>query len=215
MTPDGARTSAAFSGAKKAGQADAAHPFPGARATEVVSSVVLRRPDEVIGRGSSRGSEKTGRDLPVIARRIGRQARRAKDAAFRQSTGKVEALRAKLARGEITAPADIEQDVVFAGVVQALPTTVKPKDLESILGTILLGLPRSGSRRRFPWSSNRRGAIHPAACRLDGAGGSEEEIITLLDDNGLPEVPVMPASATVGRELINLERPRGRPLWCR
>jgi hypothetical protein len=88
-----------------------------------------------------------------------------KDAAFRQSTGKAEALRAKLARGEITAPADIEQDVVFAGAVQALPTTVKPKDLESIR-TILLGcLDRAqGADSR---SSNRRGAIYRAACRLD------------------------------------------------
>jgi hypothetical protein len=88
-----------------------------------------------------------------------------KDAAFRQSTGKAEALRAKLARGEITAPADIEQDVIFAGAVQALPTTVKPKDLESIR-TILLGcLDRAqGADSR---SSNRRGAIYRAACRLD------------------------------------------------
>jgi hypothetical protein len=38
-----------------------------------------------------------------------------RDAAFGQSTGKAEALRAKLVRGEITVPTDIEQDVVFAG----------------------------------------------------------------------------------------------------
>jgi len=88
-----------------------------------------------------------------------------KDAAFRQSTGKAEALRAKLARGEITAPTDVEQDVVFAGAVQALPTTVKPKELEAIR-TILLGcLDRAqGADSR---SSNRRGAIYRAACRLD------------------------------------------------
>jgi len=88
-----------------------------------------------------------------------------KDAAFRQSTGKAEALRAKLARGEITEPTDIEQDVVFAAAVQALPTTVKPKDLETIR-TILLGC-LDRAQGADPRSSNRRGAIYRAACRLD------------------------------------------------
>lgn len=88
-----------------------------------------------------------------------------KDPAFRQSTGKAEALRAKLARGEITAPTDIEQDVVFAAAVQALPTTVKPKDLETIR-TILLGC-LNRAQGADPRSSNRRGAIYRAGCRLD------------------------------------------------
>lgn len=66
-----------------------------------------------------------------------------KDAAFRQSTGKAEALRAKLARGEIAAPADVDEDVVFAGAVQALPTTAKPKDLESIRKILLDCLDRA------------------------------------------------------------------------
>ncbi|MBR0730461.1 hypothetical protein JQ582_41775 [Bradyrhizobium japonicum] len=88
-----------------------------------------------------------------------------KDAAFRQSTGKAEALRAKLVRGEITAPTDIDQDVVFAAAVQALPTTVKPKDLETIRKTLLHCLDRAqGADAR---SSNRRGSIYRAACRLD------------------------------------------------
>ncbi|MCK1616403.1 ATP-binding protein [Bradyrhizobium sp. 159] len=88
-----------------------------------------------------------------------------KESAFRQSTGKAEALRAKLARSEIKAPTDIDEDVVFAGAVQALSATVKTKDLESIR-TILLGcLDRAqGNDSR---SSNRRGAIYRAACRLD------------------------------------------------
>ncbi|WP_342738935.1 hypothetical protein [Bradyrhizobium sp. B117] len=60
-----------------------------------------------------------------------------KDSAFRRSTGKAEALRAKLAREEIKAPTDVDGDVVFAGAVQALPTTVKSKDLER-MRTILL-----------------------------------------------------------------------------
>lgn len=88
-----------------------------------------------------------------------------KDAAFRQSTGKAEALRAKLVRGEITAPTDIDQDVVFAAAVQALPATVKPKDLETIRKTLLHCLDRAqGADAR---SSNRRGSIYRAACRLD------------------------------------------------
>ncbi len=88
-----------------------------------------------------------------------------KDAAFRQSTGKAEALRAKLVRGEITAPTDIDQDVVFAAAVQALPATVKPKDLEAIREILLASLDRAqGADSR---SSNRRGSIYRAACRLD------------------------------------------------
>ncbi|WP_316163451.1 ATP-binding protein [Bradyrhizobium sp. SZCCHNRI20481] len=88
-----------------------------------------------------------------------------KESAFRQSTGKAEALRVKLARGEIKAPADTDEDALFAGAVQALPTTVKPKDLESIRKMLLVSLDRaqdSDSR-----SSGRRGAIYRAACRLD------------------------------------------------
>jgi schlafen family protein len=78
-----------------------------------------------------------------------------KDAAFRQSTGKAEALRAKLVRSEITAPTDIDQDVVFAAAVQALPATVKPKDLETIRTILLDCLDRAqGADSR---SSNRRG----------------------------------------------------------
>lgn len=88
-----------------------------------------------------------------------------KDAAFRQSTGKAEALRGKLARGEIKTPTNIEEDVVFAGAIQALPTTVKPKDLERIRTVLLECLDRAlGSD---PRSSNRRGTIYRAACRLD------------------------------------------------
>jgi hypothetical protein len=88
-----------------------------------------------------------------------------KDAAFRQSTGKAEALRAKLVRSEITAPTDIEQDVVFAGAVQALPATLKPKDLDAIRTILLACLDRAqGADTR---SGNRRGAIYRAACRLD------------------------------------------------
>jgi hypothetical protein len=88
-----------------------------------------------------------------------------KDAAFRQSTGKAEALRAKLVRGEITAPTGVEQDVVFAGAVQALPATIKTKDLELIRTILLDCLDRAqGGDSR---SSNRRGAIYRAACRLD------------------------------------------------
>jgi hypothetical protein len=81
--------------------------------------------------------------------------------AFRQSTGKAETLRAKLVRGEITAPIDIEQDVVFATAVQALPTTVKPRDLETIR-TILLGC-LDRAQGAGPRSSNRRGTIYRAA----------------------------------------------------
>lgn len=88
-----------------------------------------------------------------------------KDAAFRQSSGKAEALRVKLARGEITAPTNIDQDVVFAAAVQALPPTVKLKDLETIRTILLQSLDRAqGSDSR---SSNRRGSIYRAACRLD------------------------------------------------
>lgn len=88
-----------------------------------------------------------------------------KDAAFRQSTGKSESLRAKLVRGEITAPTDIDQDVIFAAAVQALPATVKPKDLEAIRTILLDCLDRAqGADSR---SSNRRGSIYRAACRLD------------------------------------------------
>jgi hypothetical protein len=88
-----------------------------------------------------------------------------KEAAFRQSTGKAEALRAKLAKGEITAPATIEQDVVFAYAVQALPATIKPKDLEDIRSILLDCLDRAqGGDNR---SSKRRGSIYRAACRLD------------------------------------------------
>jgi hypothetical protein len=88
-----------------------------------------------------------------------------KDSAFRQSTGKAEALRTKLARGEIKATADIDEDVVFAGAVQALPTAVKPKDLENIRKILLDCLDRA--QDPDPRSSNRRGAIYRAACRLD------------------------------------------------
>jgi hypothetical protein len=88
-----------------------------------------------------------------------------KDSAFRQSTGKAEALRTKLTRGEITAPADVDEDVIFAGAVQALPTTVKLKDLESIRKILLGCLDRA--QESDPRSSNRRGAIYRAACRLD------------------------------------------------
>ncbi|MGY8710479.1 ATP-binding protein [Bradyrhizobium sp. 18BD] len=88
-----------------------------------------------------------------------------KNAAFRQSTGKAEALRAKLVRGEISPPSDIDQDVVFAAAVQALPTTVKPKDLDAIRQALLKSLDRAqGADSR---SSNRRGSIYRAACRLD------------------------------------------------
>jgi hypothetical protein len=88
-----------------------------------------------------------------------------KDSAFRQSTGKAEALRTKLVRGEITAPTDVEQDVVFAAAVQALPATVKTKDLETIRTALMASLDRAqGGDSR---SSNRRGAIYRAACRLD------------------------------------------------
>ncbi|MBR0850260.1 ATP-binding protein [Bradyrhizobium diazoefficiens] len=88
-----------------------------------------------------------------------------KDTAFRRSTGKAEALRAKLARGDIKAPTDIDQDVVFAGAVQALPATMKAKDIESIRTILLDCLDRAqGTDSR---SSNRRGAIYRAACRLD------------------------------------------------
>lgn len=88
-----------------------------------------------------------------------------KDAAFRQSTGKAEALRAKLVRGEITAPTDIDQDVVFAAAVQALPATVKSKDLETIRKALLPCLDRAQAADAR--SSNRRGSIYRAACRLD------------------------------------------------
>jgi hypothetical protein len=88
-----------------------------------------------------------------------------KDSAFRQSTGKAEALRTKLTRGEITAPTDVDEDVVFAAAVQALPATVKPKDLESIRKILLDCLDRA--QDSDPRSSNRRGAIYRAACRLD------------------------------------------------
>lgn len=88
-----------------------------------------------------------------------------KNAAFRQSTGKAEALRAKLVRGEISPPSDIDQEVVFAAAVQALPTTVKPKDLDAIRKVLLKSLDRAqGADSR---SSNRRGSIYRAACRLD------------------------------------------------
>jgi hypothetical protein len=88
-----------------------------------------------------------------------------KESAFRQSTGKAEELRAKLVRGEITAPTTVEQDVVFAGAVQSLPITVKVKDAEVIRQMLLDCLDRAqdGDSR----SSNRRGAIYRAACRLD------------------------------------------------
>ncbi|WP_316237882.1 ATP-binding protein [Bradyrhizobium sp. SZCCHNR1015] len=88
-----------------------------------------------------------------------------KESAFRQSTGKAEALRVKLARGEIKAPADTDEDVLFAGAVQALPTTVKLKDLESIRKMLLVSLDRA--QDSDPRSSIRRGAIYRAACRLD------------------------------------------------
>ncbi|WP_027574827.1 helix-turn-helix domain-containing protein [Bradyrhizobium sp. WSM1743] len=88
-----------------------------------------------------------------------------KDAAFRQSTGKAEALRGKLARGDIKAPTDVDEDIVFAGAVQALPTAVKPKDLESIRTILLQCLDRA--QGADPRSSNRRGAIYRAASRLD------------------------------------------------
>jgi hypothetical protein len=88
-----------------------------------------------------------------------------KETAFRQSTGKAEALKIKLVRGEITAPTDIDQDVVFAAAVQALPQTVKVKDLETIRTALLSSLDRAqGGDSR---SSNRRGAIYRAASRLD------------------------------------------------
>jgi Putative DNA-binding domain len=88
-----------------------------------------------------------------------------KDSAFRQSTGKGEVLRAKLVKSEITAPVNIEGDVVFAGAVQSLPVTVKAKDLEQIRAILLDWLDRAqGGDSR---SSNRRGAIYRAACRLD------------------------------------------------
>jgi nucleotidyltransferase/DNA polymerase involved in DNA repair len=88
-----------------------------------------------------------------------------KETAFRQSTGKAEALKTKLMRGEITAPTDVDQDVVFATAMQALPPTVKAKDLESIRTALLSSLDRAqdGDSR----SSNRRGAIYRAASRLD------------------------------------------------
>jgi hypothetical protein len=89
----------------------------------------------------------------------------ARDAAFRRSTGKAEALKAKLLKGEIIAPADIEQDVVFAVAVQALPATFKIKDLERIRPILLEFLDRA--QGEDPRSSNRRGAIYRAASRLD------------------------------------------------
>jgi hypothetical protein len=130
----------------------------------VVSGVVLRRPGELDRRGSREDLRRQVATYPssrnaLVARLAG------KDAAFRQSTGKAEALRAKLARGEITAPTDVEQDVVFAVAVQALPTTAKPKDLETIR-TILLGC-LDRAQGADPRGSNRRGAIYRAACRLD------------------------------------------------
>ncbi|WP_316203627.1 ATP-binding protein [Bradyrhizobium sp. SZCCHNS3051] len=88
-----------------------------------------------------------------------------KESAFRQSTGKAEALRVKLARGEIKAPADTVEDALFAGAVQALSTTVKPKDLESIRKMLLVSLDRAQDSN--PRSGSRRGAIYRAACRLD------------------------------------------------
>jgi len=88
-----------------------------------------------------------------------------KESAFRQSTGKAEELRAKLVRGEITAPTTVEQDVVFAGAVQSLPITVKAKDAEVIRQMLLDCLDRAqGGDSR---SNNRRGAIYRAASRLD------------------------------------------------
>ncbi|WP_407179949.1 hypothetical protein [Bradyrhizobium sp. STM 3562] len=74
-----------------------------------------------------------------------------KDSAFRQSTRKAEVLRAKLVRGEIKAPTDIDEDVVFAGAVQALPTTVKSKDIESIRAILLDSIGR--------WARTRAAAI--------------------------------------------------------
>ena len=88
-----------------------------------------------------------------------------KESAFRQSTGKAEALRGKLARGDIKAPTEVDEDTVFAGAVQALPATVKPQDLERIRTILLECLDRA--QGTDPRSSNRRGAIYRAASRLD------------------------------------------------
>lgn len=94
---------------------------------------------------------------------VGRLVR--KESAFRQSTGKAEELRAEIVQGEIRAPSTVEQDVVFAGAVQSLPVTVKAKDAEIIRKLLLGCLDRAqkGDSR----SSNRRGSIYRAACRLD------------------------------------------------
>jgi hypothetical protein len=94
---------------------------------------------------------------------VGRLVR--KELAFRQSTGKAEELRAEIVKGEIKTPSTVEQDVVFAGAVQSLPITVKAKDTEIIRKLLLGCLDRAqeGDSR----SSNRRGSICRAACRLD------------------------------------------------
>ena len=88
-----------------------------------------------------------------------------KESAFRQSTGKSKELRAEIVRGEIKAPSTVEQDVVFAVAVQSLPVTVKAKDAEILRNLLLDCLDRAqeGDSR----SSNRRGSIYRAACRLD------------------------------------------------
>ncbi|MGZ5154301.1 MAG: hypothetical protein ACXWC5_30130 [Burkholderiales bacterium] len=65
------------------------------------------------------------------------------------------ALKAKLLKGEITAPTTIEQDVVFAGAVQALPTTVKAKDLEHIRTILLECLDRAQGGRLPKQQSTR------------------------------------------------------------
>lgn len=87
-----------------------------------------------------------------------------KETALRQATGKAGELRAKLVKGNITAPTNVEQDVVFAGAVQSLPDTVKRKHLETIRKMLLKCLDRAEGDAK---GGNRRGAVYRAACRLD------------------------------------------------
>jgi hypothetical protein len=60
---------------------------------------------------------------------------------------------------------EVELHLAYRTAVQALPTTVKPKDLETIRKILLDCLDRA--QDSDPRSSNRRGAIYRAACRLD------------------------------------------------
>jgi hypothetical protein len=102
-----------------------------------------------------------------------------KDAAFRQSTGKAAALRAKLARGEITVPTDIEPGRRFCGSGAGAAHDGEAEG------------PRD--HPRLPRSGSRGGPAKQQSSRRNLSGRSPPRRIAVLKEEVARATPTCPA----------------------